>query len=320
MNVRTAIKKGMALVRWEHEVLPAPSETEILSLFPKALQKKGWLSGIRAARARLPAGTIPKGLNDMTWGELLNAARGLAQRSSSSYQIPQADVVWMFLAGVILGAEGTRRYRPERERLCPLCPRHAHPSIKYCRLHTRAELYAHRHAMRVHLRMSQEWKDRHRALNNLVGELAKRRDRKLNIPPSPLPDDWHHALVAVGTASTIEDVFQDMRTTDYQTFINNLIKRYPDQYVYENYDFAIWKGKTSLLAEQSKVDIKGKLRTSDLPARIQELAREGRTRAEIARICGVTRAAITKSIKRNNLAGVFKKVEIGDNGEGDFYL
>jgi hypothetical protein len=320
MNVKAAIRKGMAVVSWGHEVLPAPSETEILSLFPKTLLTKGWLAGIRAARAHLPAGTIPKGLKDMTWGELLEAGRVLAQRSSS-YQTPQAHVIWMFLAGATLAGKGAKRYRPERERLCRLCPRHAKQSMKYCYHHTRGDLNAYRHAIRVHSRMSQEWKDRHTALNNLVGELAKGRDPKLDVPPGALPEDWRHILVAAGAARTPADALQD----GYQAFIDNLKGTFPDRYVYQNYDFAMWKGKTILLAEQNKVDswkpdMKAKLRTSDLPARIRKLAREGRTRAEIAKICGVTRAAITQAIKRNNLEGAFQRIIIGDDGGDDFYL
>lgn len=315
----------MSMVSWEHEVLPAPSEREILSLFPKAVLKKGWLSGIRAARAHLPAGIIPKGLSDMTWGELLDAGRTLAQRSSSR-QTPQADVIWMFAAAVLTCGVATMKFRPDRERLCRLCPRHAHPSLKYCRSHTRTALNSHRHAQRVHLRLSQEWKDHHKTLDSLVRNLAKARDPKtLSIQSETPPPDWHQALVKAGTAATVEHIAQDMGTTDYTTFVDRLRQRFPDPDVYQNYHFVMWKEKIVLLAEQNKVDswkpdVKNKLPTSGLPTRILELVREGRTRADIARICGVTRAAVTQAIKRNNLEGALNKIKIGDDGGDDFYL
>lgn len=327
MNVRTAIKKGIRTIRWGHETLPSLSMTEILSLFPVPTQKKGWASGLRSARSRLPAGTIPKGLKDMPWGELLATARTLASQSANP-ALSSNNVRWMFATAALMGGVAVMKYRPDRERLCRLCPRHAHPSLKYCRSHTRKALNSHRHAKRVHTRMSQEWKDRHKTLDGLVRGLAKARDPKtLDIHPEAPPPDWHQALVKAGTAATVEHIAEDMGTTDYTTFIDRLRQRFPDQDVYENYHFMMWKAKTALLAEQNKVDswklnAKTKLTTSDLPTRIRELAREGRTRAEIARICGVTRAAITQAIKRNrnNLEGAIQKIKIGDDGGDDFWL
>ena len=123
----------------------------------------------------------------------------------------------------------------------------------------------------------------------------------------------------------MKDICQDIQTTGYTIFIDCLKERFPDRDVYQNYHFAMWKTKTALLAEQNKIDswkpdAKAKLTTSDLPARIRELAREGRTRAQIARICGVTRAAVTQAIKRNSLESAFKKIEIGDDSGSSFWL
>lgn len=328
MNVRTAIAKGTGAVQWHHETLPSPSASEIVSRFPRAIQKKGWASGMRSLRAKLPPRTIPTGLSDRTWGELLEIANKLAQRSTNPAL--SADVAFMMFAGaVLIGGVAVYKYRPERERLCPLCPRHTHPSLKYCRQHSRAGLSAHRHGIRVHVLMVQGWRDSHAELDRRVKHLAQTRDPKtLKLQTDAPPDGWHGVLTSAGTATTPEDVMQDMNAC-YESFVNNLKKRFPDQDVYENYDFIMWKEKITLLAEQNKIDNwtpdnkkkQKRLPSSSLPIRIREMAQEGKSRAEIARICGVTRAAITRAIKRHNLKRFFGgEFEIRDTGEPSYHL